>query len=207
MVARHDEIDRWLGPAGPEFAAEEYHMLCATLGAAALDDDTARREMMGFVEATHRLPAFALKGACGAFRRGEVGDGQWMPKAGQVCIEAQKRIGALAKERRELHSVLTAKIGHDGANAERKKRLLEEAAKACASIALEGLKAEAERGGGLGYKPPEPRVEAYRQGEDEEHYKARMLANAIEVGKRPMPKMSDTLLRSMNIQPAREAAE
>ncbi len=110
LSIRRDNLDRWLQPAGMTEANKAYNGLVASMATATVDDETAVREMQGFIEATARLPLFALTAACTAFRNGVIGDGKWMPKPGQICIEAGKRVADLAKERREIHAVLTAEV-------------------------------------------------------------------------------------------------
>jgi hypothetical protein len=127
LATRCERIDNWMRPAGPEAATEAYKNLVVGMAVPNMNDEEAAREMMGFVQATAKLPLFALSGACDAFRDGVVGDGKWMPKAGQICIEAQKRMAALAKERREIAAVLSAEVKQPVPDSEAKARNLAEA--------------------------------------------------------------------------------
>ncbi len=128
LSIRRDNIDRWLEPAGLAVAGECYKKLVLSMAAPNLTDADAAREMSTFVDATSKLPRFALEGSCDAFLTGKLGDGKWMPKPGQICIEASKRVADLAKERREIHAVLTAEVKEPEANASYKAQNLAEAA-------------------------------------------------------------------------------
>ena len=127
LAQRGERIDNWMRPAGPEAATEAYKNLVVSMAVPSMNEEEGIREMMGFVQATATLPLFALNGACAAFRDGVVGDGKWMPKVGQVCIEAQKRLAAFAKERREIAVVLAAEVKQPVFDSEIKARNLAEA--------------------------------------------------------------------------------
>jgi len=144
---RRQQIDRWLEPAGETEANQAYKDLTANMAVSACDAETALREHRGFVEATSKLPLFALKASCAAFRDGTIGDGKWMPKPGQICIEAGKRVAQLAKERREIEAVLTAEIKASVPDLDRKARLLAEARNLGASMSMHDAVERARRAG------------------------------------------------------------
>lgn len=184
LANRSARIDAWLLPAGPEAATEVYKDLVATMSVPSADKETELREFRGFVEAAARLPLFALTTACIAFRDGKVGDGKWMPKPGQICVEAGKRVAELAKERREIQAVLTAEAKAPVADAERKAQNLAEAAAFVAGV--RSMEAALRR----------PTMT------DDQIAEAKAVSDAWSAGKpdpRPLPMASDYLRRKMGV--------
>ena len=103
-------VEDTLTAAGHAMATEEYRILC-TMKAPNATDDEIRRESVGFIEGTADLPAFALREACDAFRLGGKGEGEWMPKVGQVRREAERLAMPYRRQLHELRMVLEAEIG------------------------------------------------------------------------------------------------
>lgn len=191
LSIRRDNLDRWLAPAGLDEANKAYANLVAVMATKNVDDATAIREMQGWVTSTAALPLFALTTACEAFRDGKIGDGEWMPKPGQVCIEAGKRVAAYARERREIDSVLKAEIRVATSVRSRKVELL-----AAAASFVSGHRMAAAGASRGGMTP-------------EEIADAKALSAAIATGTRdprPMPKMSPYLRASLGLPPSSPAS-
>lgn len=188
LEVRRDRIERWLMPAGADAAAEVYADLVANLAMGGSDKETELRELRGWIEATSPLPWFALKATADAFRDGKVGDGTWMPRPGAFCQEARRRVEGLAREKREITSVLTAEITAPVADPARKAANL---ARAMAFVA-EGR--EMDRIAGLAKRDPEAERKA--------KVDAEALRLCIESGKpdsRPLPPLSPYLRKQLGL--------
>lgn len=178
LSERQNDLYSWLVPAGPEHANAVYDELVRTMATPAISAEDAPKELETFLRATAPLPLFALRAAKDAFIGGAIGDGKWMPRPGQICIEAQKIAAPWAKERREIHAVLTADISVSAPDPNRKAQLL-----AAARDMVGGMRAAAE-GAKRGRMTPEEIADA------------KALSDAITQGRadpRPMPQLSPYL--------------
>ena len=200
LERRAHNIDRWMQPAGPERALAEFKILFDVMAHKDASGESADRITAAYVEALMDLPYFSLVEACTAFLKGAVGDGQWAPKPGEIRIEAQKRLAGLAKERREIKAVLTAQVLPPTTSPERKAKLLEVARHVVKDMRAAGLKAEYERAGKSFEPPPDPAEKT-----PEQH-----LAHAEEIGKLPIPLLSESTRKTLGLLrglPVNEAAE
>ncbi len=199
LEARLFSLDAALRPAGHVAATEEYRRLTGMKAPNATAEEIERETTL-FVNDTAGLPAFALREACDAYRLGRIGDGEWMPKVGQVRREAERLAAADRKQRQEVLAVLSAKPSPTE-NPARKAALLAMARGLVKTMPMEGLKAEYKRTGRTFDEeatrdPQEQRVE-----ESPDAYRASMLQHAMEVSARPMPKASPALRRSLGLPP------
>lgn len=98
-----------LRPVGSIRAQQEIAALLGNRGVRGdADDMAAMLEIYGADLAD--LPLFALSKACADFRQGRVGDTKWAPNQGEIRVEALKLVHAVAKEKREIETVLRARI-------------------------------------------------------------------------------------------------
>ena len=204
LTQRRDQIDVWLRPAGEGVAARFYAIFQASMGVKERTEQEALLHMRAWIADCATVPEFALDKACAALRQGVVGEGRWMPDAGPVLIEARKHVTAYAKERRNIEAVLNAKVITTKPDERRKAALVAAARSLVKTMPLEGARAEAERLGRKIEAETQKRLDEPGPGENQDQFRARMLREAAEVGRRPMPKMGDALRRSIGLPPAPE---
>ena len=196
LEIRRQRIDHWLLPAGPERAAEEYQMMVRVMAHPERDKQGSKEHVAIFVKDLMGLPMFALVTACQAFRTGKVGDGKWMPEPGLIRIEAERHIGALAKERRELDALLNAKIVASVDSPERRQAAVAAARAKIQSMRDAGRQAELSR--------EELRIREARQREAEKHVET---AAETEARLKSPVKLSPEILRQFGVVDKQEAAE
>lgn len=103
-------IKAWLGPAGEEAVKEPVMMLFAVMAHSKLGEMDSKILLRVYMSDLADLPAFAIHKACERYRKGEVGDGKWMPGIGELRTEARKACEDLEREKAEITTVLTAKV-------------------------------------------------------------------------------------------------
>lgn len=138
-------LDSWLQPAGPKRTLVEVTALFTAMARSSGDATKADAELNIYVADLADLPFFALSEACKAFRQGIVGDGKWVPKPGEIRIEAAKRVASLAKERREIAAILEAKIVDAAPSEDRRKAVADMARQVAREVSMGGILAERAR--------------------------------------------------------------
>ena len=59
------------------------------------------------------MPAWAIEESCTAFRRGDVGDGKWLPTPGELRKDCRMRLSGVRGEIERIRRILTATIEDD----------------------------------------------------------------------------------------------
>lgn len=122
LQARAVVLADCLRPAGVARAQQE---VAALIGLRPIRGDaTDMRAVLAIYGADLAdLPLFALSAACADFRQGRAGDGEWAPTQAQIRAQALKHLQPIAKERREIETVLAARIQGVAATPERRAQV------------------------------------------------------------------------------------
>jgi hypothetical protein len=113
-------------PIGERGAMREVVGLLSVMALRNASEAEASALMAVYAADLAELPPFALAEACRAYRRGTLGDGKWAPTPGEIYQAALKFMEAPVKERREITSILLAKVEEPQITTERKAELVAE---------------------------------------------------------------------------------
>lgn len=143
LQARAVALADCLRPAGVARAQQE---VAALIGLRPIRGDaTDLRAVLAIYGADLAdLPLFALSAACADFRQGRAGDGEWAPTQAQIRVQALKHLQPIAKERREIEAVLTARIQGAVASPERRAQVNAHVAETRRQLGAFSAQAEAE---------------------------------------------------------------
>ena len=86
-------------------------------------EDAAKTQAL-YLHALADLPRHAIKAACEAALRGEIGDPHWAPTPGDLRVHAERHCETLVRERRAIAAILAAPVSDAPVNLDRKAALL-----------------------------------------------------------------------------------
>lgn len=191
LEARSDRLRIWLEPSGQERVLRSIASLYLSMSSRSGNDGEIKAEKRQLAMDLADVPAFALSEACEAFRRGDIGDGKWVPKGGEIRVQAMKRVYPLSRERREIDAVLTATVVAP-INRARREALI---TKANDLVSEMRAASEATRRGKMS---------------EQELFDARVVSEMMKNGTpdpRPLPKLSPYLAGKLGLLPAATESE
>jgi len=124
---RRAELAPWLGASAAQAVVREVAGLFTGLRSRGGDERDLAIRIDLFASDLAGVPLWALTKACASFRRGEAGDGHWLPTSGDVRIVAMRHVDGLAREARAIDRVLAAKPVAERSSPERRAELAAEA--------------------------------------------------------------------------------
>lgn len=124
---RRAELAPWLRSAAPQAVVREVAGLFTGLRSRGGDERDLAMRIDLFASDLAGVPLWALTKASASFRRGEAGDGHWLPTSGDVRIVAMQHVDGLAREARAIDLVLNAKPVAERSSPERRAELAAEA--------------------------------------------------------------------------------
>jgi hypothetical protein len=107
---RKAQLDAILKPSTESAAFAEIVAMFAAMRSKTASEDELVAIMETYVKDVADLPFFALQKACARFRRGECGDGVWVPTQGELANEARRIMQEFNDERAAIWRVLSAKV-------------------------------------------------------------------------------------------------
>lgn len=110
MARRAAEIGGWLAPATPAETLAEVTRLLRMMAMQGGSEAELTTVIASYIDDLGNVPAAMLREACGRFRRGEVGDGRFAPKAGELRREAMRLAEHWIAERARIERVLAARV-------------------------------------------------------------------------------------------------
>lgn len=174
FLANHkSRLDDVLKPSTESAALSEVGALFSTMRSKTVEDVELAAVIETYAKDLAPIPFFALQQACARFRRGEIGDGVWVPTQGELANEARRIMRDFTDERAAITRVLSAKVvqavdlGRRGENVESVRRM---AAATAAALKSAIPRNEILRGSAAQDQEPPPRFrtdeEAKRDAED-----------------------------------------
>jgi hypothetical protein len=108
---RLDLLGQWLAPASEVAINAELAALFVAMATGKADSakETSTLHRI-YREDLAELPGFALVKACANFRRGDVGDGKFVPKPGEIRKEAMRIAKPFLEERARVQAVMSAEV-------------------------------------------------------------------------------------------------
>ncbi len=110
LTRRAAEISSWLTPATPQEVLTELTRLLRMMATQGGSEAELTSVIASYVEDLGNIPAPMLREACARFRRGDVGEGRFAPKAGELRKEALRLAGPWIAERSKITRVLNARV-------------------------------------------------------------------------------------------------
>jgi hypothetical protein len=178
-----------MAEAGAEATRTELTALFLVMASPGVDRENAKALVEICVAALSDLPLFAIKSACRAYLLGEIGDGKWAPKPGEIYQTAKRYLVALEAERNKIKRVLEAKV----IEVARNPAVVAQAVKEAAEVA-KAIRANAEpfyvpqKPSDRPMEPPEKALEWLE--------KAQLKAQST-----PLPKLSPEVLAKLAASP------
>jgi hypothetical protein len=173
LVRREADLSMALKPSTEGAALAEIVAMFAAMRSKTASEDELVAVIEIYAKDVAPIPFFALQQACARFRRGEIGDGVWVPTQGELANEARQIMRDFTDERAAITRVLSAKVvqavdlGRRGENVESVRRM---AAATAAALKIAIPRNEILRGSAAQDQEPPPRFrtdeEAKRDAED-----------------------------------------
>lgn len=110
LERRVSALDAYLSPATADEIADEIGGLLVALAARNADDTTKQVLFALYADGLRGLPYNAIAEACGAYRRGELGDRKWAPNPAQLRQAVIVKARVLEEERTKISRVLAARV-------------------------------------------------------------------------------------------------
>jgi hypothetical protein len=104
------QIDAYVRPASEELALDELVALFAVMRDRNAGQAEEKARMRVYLMDLADVPLSGLRKACAAYRRGETGDGKWLPAPGELRHAALGFVEAYVAERGRLLQILNATI-------------------------------------------------------------------------------------------------
>jgi hypothetical protein len=103
-------IKAWFAPAGEDNVKDHIAILFTVMAHRQFAEMDSKILIRVYMADLADLPAFALQRACERFRKGEAGDGKWVPSIGELRAETRRLCEDLEREKAEIVTVLTARV-------------------------------------------------------------------------------------------------
>ena len=204
---RAARLTHWLAPSRDEIGIKAHGAaikaeVAAVLGTMAIrtgNETDAEIMLRIYVKDLIDLPLFAVQGACRDFRRGVVGDKRWAPTQAELRDVAQRYVSDLAKERRDIETVLCAKVVEKPSDSEHRKAVVEREKAKLKDMRQAGIDAENGRiSDEAKFRAEEMRAERERKKAEADHLTQRIMAGLKD--DRPMPKLDPSILAQFPIK-------
>ena len=188
MKGRLDRIAVWMRPA-PRLKAIEWLAAMLLPRAGTGDGEEGSEILLNlYAKTVEDLPAYAVREACLTIMHGEAPgiDRHFRPSSTAVRAEVLRLLQPLAKQQREIESVLNATVIGSKSGPEKRAAIVAAGREKVAEIAAEGIRAEQIRAGRILDDAPASPPETPQQTLD-------------RLKSEPMPKASPALRRNLGI--------